>query len=148
IFCPALPKLKHGQVRPAACVTAKSKYGTRCEFACHSGYQISGPIKTTCIDPGVWTESHKSPPRCIDVTPPVIQCPENMTVTTDLHEMYASVSWHPPHVKDNSRGEVSLSTIPATMQPMKLKIGEHTIIYIAKDIFGNKASCQFSVIVF
>lgn len=64
IFCPRLPPLLNGRIRPGSCSSSKSKYGSRCEFACDPGYQISGPIKTTCIDPGVWSEGHKSP-RCV-----------------------------------------------------------------------------------
>ncbi|XP_068228821.1 sushi, von Willebrand factor type A, EGF and pentraxin domain-containing protein 1-like isoform X2 [Palaemon carinicauda] len=146
ISCPPLPKLKHGLVKPQTCATAKSKYGTRCEFACQSGYQISGPTKTTCIDPGVWSEGHKSF-RCIDVTPPKIMCPRNITTKTDPHEAFASVTWDPPFVKDNSKGEISLTTVPATTKPMKLKIGNHTITYVAKDLMGNTATCQFGVTV-
>ncbi|XP_071546933.1 sushi, von Willebrand factor type A, EGF and pentraxin domain-containing protein 1-like isoform X1 [Panulirus ornatus] len=147
IFCPTLDPLRHGKVRPASCVTSKSKYGTRCEFACDHGYQLSGPIKSTCVDPGVWSGGQK-PPRCIDVTPPVIQCPHNQTVTTNQYESFAKISWDPPFVKDNSKEEVRLTTIPATTQPMKLNIGAHTITYVAKDKMGNKASCKFSITVF
>ncbi|XP_042878589.1 sushi, von Willebrand factor type A, EGF and pentraxin domain-containing protein 1-like isoform X2 [Penaeus japonicus] len=146
IFCPRLPPLQNGRIRPGSCSSSKSKYGSRCEFACDSGYQISGPIKTTCIDPGVWSEGHKSP-RCVDVTPPVIQCPENITTATELHEAYANVTWNPPHVKDNSKGKIKLHTVPATSQPMKMKIGNHTITYVAMDKLGNKASCEFYVTV-
>ncbi|KAG7158260.1 Sushi, von Willebrand factor type A, EGF and pentraxin domain-containing protein 1-like 3 [Homarus americanus] len=190
IFCPKLPPLRHGQVRSSTCFTTKSKYGTRCEFACDPGYQLSGPIKTTCVDPGVWSSGQKSP-RCkgechktstwlgechkthreltftspflpsSDVTPPVIQCPEKMTVATEPHEGFARITWDAPFVKgkwddglafsklfnNNSKDEVRLATIPATTQPMKLNIGTHTITYIAKDKLGNKANCQFSITV-
>ncbi|KAK8726504.1 hypothetical protein OTU49_010282 [Cherax quadricarinatus] len=146
IFCPSLSLPRHGQVRPASCTTSKSKYGTRCEFACDPGYQLSGPVKTTCVDPGIWSGGHKTP-KCVDVTPPVLQCPANVTLTTDPHESFAMVTWDAPFVKDNSKAKVWLTTIPATTQPMKLNIGTHTITYVAKDKLGNKASCQFSITV-
>ncbi|XP_045583570.2 sushi, von Willebrand factor type A, EGF and pentraxin domain-containing protein 1 isoform X3 [Procambarus clarkii] len=146
IFCPPLPPLRHGQMHPRTCAKSKSKYGTKCEFACDPGYQLNGSIKTTCVDPGVWSGGHKTA-RCIDVTPPVLKCPKNMTTKTDPHEGFAMVTWDAPFVKDNSKGEVRLATIPATTQPMKLSIGNHTITYIAKDKLGNKASCQFSITV-
>lgn len=34
-----------------------------------------------------------------DITPPVIQCPENITTETEPNEVYANVTWNPPHVK-------------------------------------------------
>ncbi|XP_047481240.1 LOW QUALITY PROTEIN: sushi, von Willebrand factor type A, EGF and pentraxin domain-containing protein 1-like [Penaeus chinensis] len=146
IFCPRLPPLLNGRIRPGSCSSSKSKYGSRCEFACDSGYQISGPIKTTCIDLECGRKGHKSP-RCVDVTPPVIQCPENITTATEPHEVYANVTWNQPHVKDNSKGKIKLHTVPATSQPMKMKLGNHTITYVAMDKLGNKASCEFSVTV-
>ena len=40
-----------------------------------------------------------------------------------------------------------MSTIPATTTPMKMKIGKHQIRIVAKDSYGNKASCVFTVTV-
>ncbi|CAL4065422.1 unnamed protein product, partial [Meganyctiphanes norvegica] len=146
IFCSPLPELRHGMIKPASCNAGKSKYGTICEFACDNGYQLSGHAKTTCIAPGIWSEGFKKP-KCIDVKPPAIQCPEDQRVTTLPYENFANVTWNKPYTKDNSKMAVHLSTIPATTIPMKLKIGSHKITYLAKDAWGNKASCSFTVTV-
>ncbi|XP_050712143.1 sushi, von Willebrand factor type A, EGF and pentraxin domain-containing protein 1-like isoform X3 [Eriocheir sinensis] len=146
IFCPSLPPIHHGRVSPATCASSKPKYGLNCEFLCDSGYQLKGPKKTSCVSLGIWSAGLKAS-RCIDVTPPVIQCPANQTVATEPHESYALVNWDGPSVTDNSGGHIGLASIPVTTQPMKLGIGRHTIKYLAKDKMGNRASCQFSITV-
>ena len=40
------------------------KYGTICEFGCKRGYQLSGPLKSKCMDQGFWSEGHQNS-RCI-----------------------------------------------------------------------------------
>ncbi|XP_076046526.1 sushi, von Willebrand factor type A, EGF and pentraxin domain-containing protein 1-like [Oratosquilla oratoria] len=146
IYCQPLPKLRHGTAKPSTCLTSKSKYGTRCEFKCEDGYQLQGSYKATCVDPGVWTNEEKWP-RCVDIQPPGIVCPKNITANTEPRENYANVTWEPAKAKDNSRVDVKLSTIPATTQPMLLRLGTHVITYLAIDSQGNKASCQFGITV-
>ncbi|KAK4305073.1 hypothetical protein Pmani_023017 [Petrolisthes manimaculis] len=146
ISCRAVTPLRNGEVIPSSCTTAKSRYNTQCDFSCDPGYQLSGPSKTTCVDPGVWSGGRRTP-RCVDVTPPELKCPENQTVSMEQHESYAVVTWDDPVVQDNSGGPVKMATIPATTNPMKLSIGTHTITYLAKDKLGNRASCQFSITV-
>ena len=50
-------------------------------------------------------------------------------------------------ILDTSERAVHLTTMPATKQPMKFKIGTHNIIYIAKDDWDNQERCVFSIIV-
>ncbi|KAG0721268.1 Sushi, von Willebrand factor type A, EGF and pentraxin domain-containing protein 1 [Chionoecetes opilio] len=146
IFCPILPPVRHGRVSPSSCASTKPRYGINCEFTCDSGYQLSGPRKTSCGGPGEWSAALKTT-RCIDVTPPVIQCPDNQTVATEPHESYALVRWDGPHVTDNSGDHVGVASLPVTSQPMKLFLGSHAITYRAKDKMGNRAACTFSITV-
>ncbi|XP_063877551.1 sushi, von Willebrand factor type A, EGF and pentraxin domain-containing protein 1-like isoform X4 [Scylla paramamosain] len=147
IFCPSLPPIHHGRVSPASCSSPRPKYGINCEYTCDPGHQMTGPRWTSCVSHGVWSAKGKTT-RCVDVTPPVIQCPANKTVATEPHESYALVRWDGPHITDNAGNEyVGVASIPVTTQPMKLSIGTHTITYLAKDKMGNRASCKFSITV-
>lgn len=64
IFCEPLPPNANGMIKPESCTIGKIKYGTRCEFGCNIGFEMSGPLKTSCTDKGKWSEGYEKA-RCI-----------------------------------------------------------------------------------
>lgn len=78
---------------------------------------------------------------------PVITCPENITVTALPGKNYAYVNWSLPNVTDNSGVECNVWSKPLVTFPWRVRIGKHTVRYIAQDLSGNKARCSFHVFV-
>ena len=57
----------------------------------------------------------------------------------------AEIEWQDPVVSDNSNQDVTLgSNIPSGSV---LSVGIHNVTYTATDIYGNTASCSFTVTV-
>ena len=86
--------------------------------------------------------------RCVDVTPPEITCPADVTLEAEDGESFASYSWDPPLASDNSGTAPDVTSVPAvTEQPMRFRIGIATLTYKALDRRGNQAECSFQVTV-
>lgn len=82
------------------------------------------------------------------MTPPEISCPADVTLDAQEGENFASYSWEPPVVSDNSGTPPDVISVPAvTEQPMRFRIGNATVAYKALDRRGNQAECNFQVIV-
>ena len=142
-----MPKLVNGTILPAKCWQAKSRYGEECDSTCEPGFELRGPSKRRCSDNGVWTEEEVKT-RCIDITPPTIQCPDNITATAEAGENFASVDWHPVAASDNSGLAPDVVSVPViTELPIRLRIGASRVTYVAHDRRGNKAECTFTVTV-
>ena len=126
------------------------RYGDVCTATCNSGFQLQGASERRCDVNGVngaWSQQ-ESKVRCVDVTPPQITCPANVTLATELNENFANVSWWPPSASDNSGYVPEVVSLPAvTEQPMKFPIGTSSVTYVALDRRGNKAQCTFYVTV-
>eukprot|EP00049_Salpingoeca_infusionum_P012931 m.240367 g.240367 ORF g.240367 m.240367 type:complete len:1931 (+) comp15309_c2_seq1:504-6296(+) len=90
----------------------------------------------------------------IDVTPPTITCPPDVTVTipSTIATPRQNASWSLPSVTDNrpdSELRMWSSSQHVSGQSFDLlAFGDgHTVEYTARDLFGNTASCTFKVFV-
>ncbi|KAJ8888856.1 hypothetical protein PR048_008350 [Dryococelus australis] len=100
--CPALPQLSHGAVSPETCTASKQTYGSHCSLTCEHGYQLKGPHTRICGGrASVWS-GKGSANKCVDNTPPLLRCPDDVVVPTDLGEDYASINWTLPKATDYS----------------------------------------------
>ncbi|KAG4075716.1 hypothetical protein HA402_003541 [Bradysia odoriphaga] len=173
ILCPALPKIAFGEYEPTDCSEQKIAHGFNCTIICPFGFEVKGgPAVKTCGGKrtGVWSNKNKSP-KCIDVSPPTIECPENFTVFMESDRSYSIVKEFPqPNVTgtirwkncstflsfyiffvlhcsaDNSDLNVTFWIKPAIKaEGVKLTLGNHIFTYIAIDSFKNKARCNFTV---
>ncbi|XP_053677965.1 sushi, von Willebrand factor type A, EGF and pentraxin domain-containing protein 1-like [Anopheles nili] len=150
ILCPALPKVAFGTYDPTDCSESKSAFGTNCTLICDFGFEMKGgPTTKQCGGKrtGVWNKMKT--PRCIDVTPPYIECPGNYSVLMDDDFPYALVKrLHQPYVFDNSGENFTYWSKPGIKEEgIRLVIGAHEFSYIAMDAFKNKARCNFFVTV-
>ncbi|XP_059610984.1 sushi, von Willebrand factor type A, EGF and pentraxin domain-containing protein 1-like [Phlebotomus argentipes] len=150
IFCSKLPKITFGSYDPTDCDENKSTHGTNCTIICDEGFDIKGPVQKTCTGKrnGFWTHKSKHP-KCVDVTPPKLTCPENMTLSIESTESYAIVTSVPkPSVSDNSGMNVTFWTKPVLEANVtQLTLGSHIFSYIATDSFRNRAICNFTITV-
>ena len=76
---------------------------------------------------------------------PVLVCPDNILVDTDVGENYATVTWFPANVTDNSGESITL-TLTGTSGD-QFNVGAVTVNVSAQDSSGNAASCSFTVTV-
>ena len=74
---------------------------------------------------------------------PMIECPTNQTVDTDLGLPTAVVKWDEPKATDNSGEAVNVSCTPTAGS--NFTIGQHEVVCAAVDKSGNKGSCAFNV---
>lgn len=149
ILCPALPSIPFVIYDPADCVGSKSSLGSNCSISCMEGFQLKGPSLKTCNGKrtGIWTNKNKHP-KCIDIQPPKLTCPENYNISMEVNETFALVmELQSPVVTDNSQMDVSLKLVPAIENGTRLAKGTHNFTYFAVDNFNNEASCGFSVTV-
>ena len=82
-----------------------------------------------------------------DARPPIIKCPDDISVSTDKDESTATVLWEVPAAIDNSGILPNVEVTPAVVPPTSLPIGTSYITYVAEDVSKNKAKCKFKVIV-
>ncbi|XP_075228633.1 sushi, von Willebrand factor type A, EGF and pentraxin domain-containing protein 1-like isoform X2 [Lycorma delicatula] len=147
IQCRSLPEITSGYYNQKNCTSVKKhEFGTVCKINCYPGYELNGPDTRKCAGKGTWTNKREIT-TCIDMTPPLLQCPSDITVVTEPEEGYAWVKWTEPQPQDNSNESVVIWTLPATEQPMKLGIGMTLITYVATDVSFNQAVCNFTITV-
>ncbi|KZS17024.1 putative Sushi [Daphnia magna] len=147
VFCNPLPKVMNGTWTPSKCPQAKMRYGEQCNATCATGFELRGPEVRRCSEQGSWTEEEVKT-RCVDVTPPEITCPADAKLDALDGENFATYSWEPPVVSDNSGTPPDVISVPAvTEQPMRFRIGNATVAYKALDRRGNQAECSFQVMV-
>ncbi|XP_046668707.1 sushi, von Willebrand factor type A, EGF and pentraxin domain-containing protein 1-like isoform X2 [Homalodisca vitripennis] len=145
IKCMAPPKVSNGVWHPEECmINRKLPFGQKCHLVCNNGFDREGPEVRECVKRGSWTHK-KEISKCIDSMPPVVKCPENITVSTDPGVSYASVSWKEPIPEDNSNQTVLIWSDPVADFPMKLPIGQTIISYVATDSSYNQAVCEFTI---
>ncbi|XP_071951453.1 sushi, von Willebrand factor type A, EGF and pentraxin domain-containing protein 1-like isoform X2 [Antedon mediterranea] len=78
-----------------------------------------------------------------DEEPPVIECPNDITVDAEQNANRGLVSWESPNVSDNSNEEVQ-SFCNAT-SPSRFIIGDSVVNCTAIDKYGNRNQCYFNV---
>ncbi|XP_053687129.1 sushi, von Willebrand factor type A, EGF and pentraxin domain-containing protein 1-like [Sabethes cyaneus] len=149
ILCPPLPKIPFGEYDPTDCAEQKSAHGSNCTLICNFGFELKGgPSTKSCGGKrnGVWTHKIKTP-RCVDVTPPHLMCPNNYTLLMHDDFNYAIVKrLNRPYVFDNGGDNFTFWSKPAIKeQGTKLYNGTHLFTYVAVDSFKNKAKCNFTV---
>ncbi|XP_039287385.1 sushi, von Willebrand factor type A, EGF and pentraxin domain-containing protein 1-like [Nilaparvata lugens] len=145
--CPALPPINNGFYSPENCTSRKKhEFGKMCEISCLPGYELHGPDQQKCLAKGVWSR-RKETTTCLDVTPPMLQCPPDIFMTPDSSSGKALVSWIEPEPVDNSNESVLLWNEPALESPLLLGPGITVITYTATDPSFNQISCNFSIFV-
>ena len=78
--------------------------------------------------------------RCIDVEPPEISCPTNITIPAEDKLHYASARWPDPASRDNSGFLPLVTSIPVVEFPMKFRIGTTEIkVNIIKEALCREA---------
>ncbi|XP_018575822.1 sushi, von Willebrand factor type A, EGF and pentraxin domain-containing protein 1-like [Anoplophora glabripennis] len=119
-----------------------------CIITCNDGFKIIGPSEKRCMSHGTWNSKFEDT-YCIDVVPPKLECPQNITTNTLFGKKYGQVHWQHPHVTDNSGLEVLVWVKPAmnNISDFKFQIGKTPVIYFARDAFHNTAKCRFFVLV-
>lgn len=107
-----------------------------------------GPSTRVCTGKrnGFWTHKNKTP-RCVDVTPPEIICPNDYSVRLHYELNYTTIyQIHLPYVSDNSGSNITFWSKPTIKENgINLGLGTHTFTYIAVDEFKNKAKCKFNI---
>ncbi|XP_033106904.1 mucin-2-like [Anneissia japonica] len=93
-----------------------------------------------------------------DTIEPEITCPTNvtsenfnpevkagfLTVSTDEGKDYATVTWNPPIVSDNSNGTINVTVSPyQSGDRIADTLNKITLTFTATDEAGNSASCDF-----
>ena len=80
-----------------------------------------------------------------DVEDPTFEnCPESITLPAELGLCSATATWTPPTAADNCEvAEVSSTHEPGFAFP----VGDTEVTYTATDIYGNEATCSFTVTV-
>ncbi|XP_077983821.1 sushi, von Willebrand factor type A, EGF and pentraxin domain-containing protein 1-like [Glandiceps talaboti] len=145
--CPLLPAPVNGRVNPRMCATEKQNYKRICVFTCNQGYKLVGPEYKLCLSTTQWSDQDVGN-QCVDDSPPEIECPETVQVSTDAGLSSALVQWALPRMSDNSGLEATVSVQPVGLQsPHRFNIGSHVITYTATDANGLSTSCSFKVIV-
>lgn len=124
-----------------------------CGIASSTATHASGdffPVGTTTVT-YTFTDSAGNTSICtFDVTvtdtisPVIVNCPSNITVSNSGSACGANVSWTAPTASDNC-GAVSISSThnPGTFFP----VGTHTVIYTVNDLHGNTSTCTFTITV-
>ncbi|SDR97650.1 HYR domain-containing protein [Gramella sp. MAR_2010_147] len=82
-----------------------------------------------------------------DNEPPVIKCPEDISVNNDNGVCGAVINFDDPIATDNSDGDISIvrsDTIDLESGDV-FPVGEYTLSYIASDSSGNSSECSFNI---
>ena len=74
------------------------------------------------------------------------QCPSTQSVSTELNQDFAMVSWVEPRVTDNSNDFTQTFNGEGT-NPGNFPIGITSLSYTAVDAQGNTATCMFAIVV-
>jgi len=80
-----------------------------------------------------------------DNEPPIINCPEDITVSTDFGRCGATVGWTVPIVIDSCG--VAFITYASFTPGSTFPVGTTTVEYIAADNSGNTSGCSFDITV-
>lgn len=78
----------------------------------------------------------------LDRTPPILNCPENITTNSLLRKNFTLLNWTIPIATDNSQIDPIVWSKPDIVFPWKTEIGVHVITYFAQDQSENTNRCQ------
>ncbi|XP_071494889.1 sushi, von Willebrand factor type A, EGF and pentraxin domain-containing protein 1-like [Diadema antillarum] len=144
IFCQGLTVTSPMTIRPVVCQSSP-KYGQVCSYGCQTGYTLNGTgeafINTTCLADGTW--SSIPPMSCEDNLPPEVRCPSSINDTTDDLMPTREVNWTVPMPTDNSGIRPDL--VGSHNPPHHFHIGLTVVTYVATDMAGLTAQCNFTV---
>ncbi len=108
------------------------------------------PVGTTTVMCTVTDRDGNTATCDYDVTvvdneaPTIVNCPADVTVSTDAGICAAFVNWTPPVLNDNCPG----ATVSSTANPGDLFLkGTTEVVYAVTDAAGNTTTCGFDVIV-
>lgn len=110
IMCPAFKSIPYMIFDPPECAEHKSSFGRNCSFSCEFGFELRGPVVKVCQGKknGIWSHKLKMP-KCVDVMPPNLVCPENYTIQIEAkkdHILLTELNILPPvSVQGRWRGE-------------------------------------------
>ncbi|CAH0560178.1 unnamed protein product [Brassicogethes aeneus] len=162
IKCSKLSSIKFATFEPNSCSLGKQDYGKNCTVICREGFKLKGPSDRVCKGKqGVWSRKMEDTVcigtqivragllPCDYVTPPKLECPQNLTITSLPGKKYGFASWKEPNITDNSHMDVTIWMKPIfkNVSTFKFQIGETAVKYFAQDAFQNKANCTFYVTV-
>lgn len=86
-----LPKIPFGSYNNDECFEVKSPVHTNCTITCEEGFELKGPSVKSCTTTnnrnGAWSQKNKIP-RCVDVTPPNIVCPDSYSIELTGNKNY------------------------------------------------------------
>lgn len=93
ILCQPLPTIPFGSYDSEECTDQKSTYGTNCTLSCSEGFELKGPSSKACggTRNGAWSNKNKIP-RCVDISPPSIVCPQNYSLELSGNKSYILLS--------------------------------------------------------
>ncbi|XP_044748344.1 sushi, von Willebrand factor type A, EGF and pentraxin domain-containing protein 1-like isoform X2 [Coccinella septempunctata] len=148
VKCHKIPAIANARIEPRSCTYGKQANGKKCSIICNEGYETIGPKERSCTgDLGSWDTKEET--SCKDVTPPVINCPKNITTTSNFGLNYGYALWEAPIITDNSNDELVIWTKPpiANLSSFQFLIGQTNITYFAEDLSKNRAECTTIVTV-
>jgi hypothetical protein len=139
-----IPSLTGQLVATDACgVTGVSQSPTAgSDFASVSG--TVNVVTYTVTDASGNTTTCTSTVTLIDNTAPVVSCPANITVGTDVDQCSAVVTYSIPTATDNCPN-VTVSRTSGLASGSAFDTGVNTVSYRATDAAGNTAECAFTV---
>eukprot|EP00057_Strongylocentrotus_purpuratus_P020340 XP_011674814.1 PREDICTED: hyalin-like [Strongylocentrotus purpuratus] len=81
--------------------------------------------------------------------PAILGCPSSQSVSMELGQNFATVSWTEPTVIDNADASlnINLTFDGEGTNPGNFTQGITSLSYIAEDTAGNKATCMFEIVV-
>lgn len=113
-----LPKIPFGTYDNDECFEQKSPVSTNCSVICDEGFEIKGPAVKTCSTSnnrnGVWSQKNKNP-RCVDVTPPTIVCPDDYLIELSNKSYVLLTSFKELKVME---GKNSILELPTTFNTL------------------------------
>jgi hypothetical protein len=141
-----IPSLTGQLVATDACgVTGVSQSPTAgSDFASVSG--TVNVVTYTVTDASGNTTTCTSTVTLIDNTAPVVSCPANITVGTDVDQCSAVVTYSIPTATDNCPN-VTVSRTSGLASGSAFATGLNTVVYRATDAAGNTSECTFTITV-
>ncbi|CAH1269098.1 SVEP1 [Branchiostoma lanceolatum] len=153
--CDPLTDPSDGTVSPVVCKMSP-EYNRQCTYSCDKQYTLHGPTSKTCETGGVWSSTAAS--SCRDeMDPTFLNCPDDISAVAQPMRTEANVLWIVPTATDNSGSTPTVDVVITTSlgpvnflqrtPPIWFEEGQYTVTYTATDREGNRATCDFSILV-